>query len=458
MAGRSEDDVYVILYMPQLAEMAKGVAQELGSEEVICATSYVEEASNAVVWGTFPSESAAQDPNILVDFAKIADRKVVLLVDQSDATAVFASLSLVLWLQRFIMPHPSERHAAGKWKQTVHDGSISVKAVRSLTVIVPWFRFCQMERTSRWQRTGQPEKPWTNTVPTGPWLDVPSAQTFVALLSADPPPAPPGCDAPPLPPKEVLFVDPHDDLNGGVPVLEWALGGTGKWANPRVPYELASGEGTYFTSAFCRYLTSSSWCNEKSAYVVFPDVGAYRRFQSMVAASLPALQKEQILFIEKKRVGEHISQDPVLLYMDEAGERQTLDAIPAGARVLIADDFTNSGSTLFGGASIVRKFESRGDSTVKVCAFVTHFVAKYSRELVAKFVDKLYAPSSELDEFVTTDSVPCSVQWLREEVDARVQSGQPKLANVMPLAPVFATWLGRRPEPFLGLASGCSLS
>ena len=42
--------------------------------------------------------------------------------------------------------------------------------------------------------------------------------------------------------------------------------------------------------------------------------------------------------------------------------------MPAGALVLLADDFTNSGSTLFGGAEIIRKHAA---GPVKVAASTT---------------------------------------------------------------------------------------
>ena len=46
------------------------------------------------------------------------------------------------------------------------------------------------------------------------------------------------------------------------------------------------------------------------------------------------------------------SQEDGFKYADEAGNTCELKRkFPAGAVVLIADDFTNSGSTLFGGAS-----------------------------------------------------------------------------------------------------------
>lgn len=104
----------------------------------------------------------------------------------------------------------------------------------------------------------------------------------------------------------------------------------------------------------------------------------------------------------KTRVGEEVSLTGTLYYTDENGQQQSLvSELPAGSLVLIADDFTNSGDTLFKCAAVVRRCAGPG---VIVRAFVTHFVAKYSRDMVEKFADRLYA--GELDSFACTDSIP----------------------------------------------------
>ena len=60
-----------------------------------------------------------------------------------------------------------------------------------------------------------------------------------------------------------------------------------------------------------------------------------------------------------------------------AGGVGTLAAIEPDAYVLIADDFTNSGSTLLDGATIVRDSAAGGaGASLTVEAWVTHFVAK----------------------------------------------------------------------------------
>ena len=63
--------------------------------------------------------------------------------------------------------------------------------------------------------------------------------------------------------------------------------------------------------------------------------------------------------------------------------------------------------------------------------------------MVEKFVQKLYSDAgpSDLSSFYTTDSVACSIAWLKEEVAARVAKGGPKLVEVMSCAPVIAGWI-----------------
>jgi hypothetical protein len=137
-----------------------------------------------------------------------------------------------------------------------------------------------------------------------------------------------------------------------------------------------------------------------------------------------------------------VSQAAILNYIAEDDGRQaTLESIPAGSHVLIPDDFTNSGSTLFGGATIVRS-HIQGEATV--AAWVSHFVAKYEHGVAAKFVAKLYSEGgqkSDLSAFYCSDSVACSVRWLNEEISAREKAGKPKLAHVFSCAPTIANWV-----------------
>jgi len=118
-------------------------------------------------------------------------------------------------------------------------------------------------------------------------------------------------------------------------------------------------------------------------------------------------------------------------------------AFPAGSHVLIADDFTNSGGTLFKGAEIIR---GNADGKIKVAAFVTHFVAQYDRGTVAKFVDRLYSSGDEalIDTFTCTDSIPGIVSDLEHEVRARDQKME--RLQVISLAPIIVEWVKEQTE------------
>ena len=61
--------------------------------------------------------------------------------------------------------------------------SDQVCGVRSLAVIVPWNRFCQMERTSRWTKK---EGRWYNGEPSGEYVDVPTLESFAQMISFEP--------------------------------------------------------------------------------------------------------------------------------------------------------------------------------------------------------------------------------------------------------------------------------
>ena len=166
---------------------------------------------------------------------------------------------------------------------------------------------------------------------------------------------------------------------------------------------------------------------------------------AMVCARL-GLPEEQVLHISKVRVGAAVEQTDALFAVDVDGTPHARAApLPDGSQVLIADDFTNSGSTLLGGAAIVRKRAGAGTS---VSAYVSHIVAKYDRSVLAKFVAKLYGEGGEapvLDAFYCTDSVSSVSGWLAEEVQRRQASGKEARAIIVPLAPTIAEWIRTHP-------------
>jgi hypothetical protein len=127
------------------------------------------------------------------------------------------------------------------------------------------------------------------------------------------------------------------------------------------------------------------------------------------------------------------------MFLDATGASCVREApLSACSHVLLADDFTNSGSTLFGGAAIIRRHAEPG---VHVAAYVSHFVGKYDRSVVTEFVQTLYDPTAGLNFFHCTDSVAQTVAWLREEMEKRREAGQPERCRVMGLAKAIADWV-----------------
>ena len=331
MASRPRTE-YTVLHAPNLESLAQDIASQLeGTVPVLCTSGLLPSSQTGLCWDAFPSG----DPNIKVRIDTVRDKHVVLVMNH-DTMHLFEQMAVLLFLQRFNVPHADAEYANGAWKRTISDGKYDECSVAGLTVIVPWYRHCQMERTSRWTLTDQNK--WDNGKPDGEFLDVPTAQSFAAMLSSLPIPG-----HRPAPPQQLLLIDIHeyDDL-------EITLDSSHRWANRKRPYDFDRGTGTYFASAFehfLKHVLHGRLTNGGSSFVVFPDKGAHRRFYTMVRTALGGeIALSNILWIEKSRVGADIVQADHFLYLDEQQAPQRTDAkFPDGARVLIADDFTNSG-------------------------------------------------------------------------------------------------------------------
>jgi len=326
-----EKKVFLVLHAPGLTALAEGVAKHLGSTLVHCISNVMPPPSaTGLCWDSFPSG----DPNLKLRIDAIKGKHVVLLMNH-DTAHLFEQLAVLLFLQRFIVPHPEPEYASCKWKRTMRDGRYDECYVASLTVIVPWYRHCQMERTCRWTVTDAGK--WYNGEPHGEFVDVPTAQSFAAMLSSLPIPGSSKC-----PPQQLLLVDIHEYED-----LQFTLDSTHRWSNRQQEYDYVRGTGTYFTSAFEHFLShvhGPSLDGVSAAFVVFPDNGAHARFYTMVHSSLSGMPLENILWINKSRCGADITQTDALHYIDANGkEQQRTSGFADGARILIADDFTNSG-------------------------------------------------------------------------------------------------------------------
>ncbi|CAE7571417.1 unnamed protein product [Symbiodinium microadriaticum] len=88
-------------------------------------------------------------------------------------------------------------------------------------------------------------------------------------------------------------------------------------------------------------------------FVLFPDHGAFSRYKGSVEDRL-GLAADHILYINKTRVGDQIKQEQKLNYELSEGGTGEKTFFDKGSHVLVIDDFTNSGSTLFGAVTLVR--------------------------------------------------------------------------------------------------------
>jgi hypothetical protein len=331
---------YTLLYPPGWDKMAQGLKASLGESSCLAhCTSELGSGLEAGTAGMYWERFETHNPNFRLLISAIRDRDVVLLMGMESAEDELAQLQLVVYLQRFLVPHPLPEYAANKWKSSVDAGKFDVCSVASLTIVVPWYRYCQMERTCRWTVK---EGKWYNGAAEGAYVDMPTAHSFATLLSAQ---SGGSCTERMWRrqvPKQIVFVDLHEPKE-----MERSLSTLGGWSNPVRAYNFASGEGTYFASAFAGFLTdtyASLIGDRDRTFVVFPDFGAHRRCHSLVCTRL-GLSEEQVLHIAKSRVGAAIEQTDALFVVDASGTPQKRDQpLPAKSQVLIADDFTNSGA------------------------------------------------------------------------------------------------------------------
>merc|ERR1719265_167974 len=159
----------VVIAGPGLEKLASTLRKRLGSMEF----SDVDGPTLSI--DTFKSG----DPNMKFNWQRVVGRKVVFLFDTVDQSKLFEQLALLQALQGFAVPDGEDERS--KWKTYVDQGKYSWGRASQITVVIPWYRPCQMERTSRWHWDSDGK--WTNADPNGKWLDVPTAQYLARLLS-----------------------------------------------------------------------------------------------------------------------------------------------------------------------------------------------------------------------------------------------------------------------------------
>lgn len=392
----------VVIAPPGLEELRKNLSKRLGCDE------FPVEAGPTVLLESFKSG----DPNMKFNWQRVVGRKIIFLFDTVDQSRLFEQLALLQALQGFAVPDSEDKDT--KWKTYVDQGKYSWGRASHITVVLPWYRPCQMERTSRWHLA---DGNWTNGHPEGQWLDVPTAQYMARLLSTpgSVPPLPGPADSvdgmpiSPLwrPPLELLFIELHEEVPISHSVSD--LGATIRMER-FVPYFLE------------KFKAASSYPGKADTFVLFPDHGAFNRYHVAVADKLK-LDPDHILYINKTRVADSIQQEQKFCFeagVDEDGKKKVGEkkAFVARNHVLIVDDFTNSGSTLFGAAKLVGELVE-GQGTPSVSIFVSHLVATYSEQAVHEFLKKLHALGSEV-RFFTTNTIPLTTNLIKSDPQVKV--------------------------------------
>lgn len=378
----------VIATSPALEEHAAKMRLRLGCEM------FSEDQGPTVCNRKFKSG----DPNVFLHWQRIVGRKVIFLFDTVDQSALFEQLAILQALQGFAVPDSEDRDQ--KWKSYVNRGKYSWARAAHVTVVLPWYRPCQMERTSRWHLV---DGKWTNSHPRGEWIDIPTGQYLARLLSTpgSVPPLPgpsealDGMPINPLwrPPLELLFIELHEE----VPISHSAndLGIVMKMLR-FVPYFLK------------KFKASSNYSSKANTFILFPDAGAYKRYQ--LCATVEGFDLAQLLYMEKSRVGESISQKQQIFFKDNDIEEKL--SFAADDQFLIIDDFTNSGSTLFGAVNLLNSM-IQGGGTAQVSIYVSHLVAAYDLEVVSNLVKKLHSLGPTC-KFFTTNTIPVMTNALKD--------------------------------------------
>jgi len=415
----------LVISPPGLDGIAAQLRRELGLG--------ADEGESPVTWERFKNG----DPNVKYNWRAISGRRVIFLFDTIDQARFFEQMSLLQALQGF--PLPDGEDADQKWKTYNDTGSYSWGRAAEIAIVIPWYRPCQMERTSRWER--KPDGSWSNSDPEGSWLDVPNAQTYARLLIT------PGLPLPGAEPKATLdgralyrrakerLVDTALDVEGRRHDILWRPPVTLYFVelHEEHPVELAAGDlGVevrmerfvgYFLSKF---KASTSFIGADKTYVVFPDHGAYERYLSHAVDDL-GLDLDHILWINKKRVGGAITQEKALRF-DTGIEQGQKDSFNPDEYVMIIDDFTNSGSTLFGAVNLVRGMTPGGELNASI--FVSHTVAAYDEQVLRGILKKLEELGPKV-RFATTDTLPQSVAILENHPQVDVYRLAEFLADML---------------------------
>lgn len=113
-----------------------------------------------------------------------------------------------------------------------------------------------------------------------------------------------------------------------------------------------------------------------------------------------------------------LALDHILFFdSDKDGGLVFKNSFEASDHLLIIDDFTNSGSTLFGAVNAAQKMVEGGKLNVSI--FVSHLVALYDAKVVEGLLKKLHDLGPQC-KFYTTNTIPKTTDLLKGDSHARV--------------------------------------
>jgi len=204
----------------------------------------------------------------------------------------------------------------------------------------------------------------------------------------------------------LLFVELHEEVPVSHSVSD--LGATIRMER-FVPYFLE------------KYKGMPKYPGKTNMFILFPDRGAFDRYSAAVDNVLK-LDYDHVLYIKKTRVGEKTEAEPKLFYQgpSDLGNKELFDAKD---HVLIIDDFTNSGGTLFNAVNLVRAMaKSSGDTAIedmRVTIFVSHLVALYDRDVLNSLLKKLHDLGENV-KFLTTNTIPSMTNLVKDDPQVEV--------------------------------------
>merc|ERR1712194_146124 len=375
---------------------------------------------------------------------------VVMFLDTQNQNTWVGQLSVLQTLRGFPIPG---KDADDKWKKYVGKNNYEWCSAKSVTVVMPWFRPCQQERSSRWVVCDNPQgsdgssggscaiKECTecgekeskdectatscpdtigafkkggkchlqNSCDSGKYIDVPTAQTMLRLINAPRPEKEDmgssdiektiqNCGDGALPPGhlKVLVVEAHEE--GPINALHSRNVGA---------------KSVLYLGHLLKEDFSESISGGK-LNIVFPDKGALHRYTA--EAVNKDVKEENLFFLKKDRVGEKTDTLP-RIYQLKGGAEVKVGDDPNFSKdnfgenkFLVVDDFTNSGGTSLAALQILR---AHGGKDITI--FVSHFVAAYKPEMAVGLLKKLKG-LNEQSAVDFKEQAKCS-NWTEKTID-----------------------------------------